>query len=87
MAARKVRKDLDEAWREKIKTSQIINRLIENTMADEEVMTSGQIRSAEILLKKTIPDLSATDLTVQGRLTLKRKVKRLDGSIGDDEPW
>lgn len=53
----------DARTRAKIQTSQLINRLQTNALADAEVMTSGQIKSAEILLRKTLPDLSAVQVS------------------------
>jgi hypothetical protein len=46
--------------RERIQTSQLVNRLQANalgTIAKE--LTPGQLKSIEILLKKTVPDLSS----------------------------
>lgn len=63
MAARKTRTLLSDDWREKIKTSMLLNRLQENAFSDAEIMSSGQIKSAEILLRKVIPDLKAVELT------------------------
>lgn len=53
----------DEKTREKIQASQLINRLNKNALGalGDKEMTSGQIRSAEILLRKVLPDLSAVD--------------------------
>lgn len=62
MAARKSRKELSQAWREKIRTSMLINRL-QNHVAGRLEMTQTQLRAAEVLLKKTLPDQSATELT------------------------
>jgi hypothetical protein len=47
--------------RERIQTSQLINRLQDNAIG-EETMTAGQIRSAEILLRKSVPDLQAIEM-------------------------
>jgi septum formation inhibitor-activating ATPase MinD len=63
MAARKTRTLLSDDWREKIKTSMLLNRLQENAFSKTEIMSSGQIKSAEILLRKVIPDLKAVELT------------------------
>lgn len=52
-----------DAVREKIRVGVLLERLMANALADQEFMTSGQIKSAEILLRKAIPDLSSTDLT------------------------
>lgn len=52
----------DAATREKIQTSQLINRLMANANGEVD-MTPGQVRSAEILLKKVLPDLASVELT------------------------
>lgn len=48
--------------RDRIQTSQIINRL-SNHMLGEVEMTATQIKAAEILLRKSLPDLTAVALT------------------------
>lgn len=45
--------------REKIKASQLVNRLQDNALAEVEFLTPGQIRSIETLLDRVIPKLSA----------------------------
>lgn len=73
---------LYEKTRAKIKVSQLVNRLNANALGtltnppgrkleEGEVlpiieMTTGQIRSAEILLNKSLPSLQATELTGPG---------------------
>jgi len=47
--------------REKIKSTQILNRL-QNHVIGKNEMSATQVRAAEILLKKTLPDLSQTTL-------------------------
>ncbi len=59
MAARKT-KSLSEAWREKIKTSMLINRLQDHVNGTVE-LTASQVTAALGLLKKTAPDLSSVD--------------------------
>jgi hypothetical protein len=62
MAARTRRINHDDATRLKIQTSQIINRLQDNALGKlKSEMTPGQIQSANILLKKSVPDLSSTE--------------------------
>lgn len=51
----------DEKTRAKIQTSQLINRLISHVNGEVE-LSSTQVRAAEVLLKKTLPDLSAVEL-------------------------
>ena len=59
MAARKNTR-IDQKSRDKIQCSQLINRLNKHALSDEEIMTASQIRAAEILLKKKLPDLTNT---------------------------
>ena len=65
MAARKQLFHPDEV-KKKIQTSQLINRLQENALSDEEFMTPGQIASATSLLDRTIPKLKAIEHSGQG---------------------
>ena len=62
MAARTNRPNHDEKTRQKIQVSQLINRLQKHVLGEVE-MTPSQVRSAEILLKKTLPDLQSTKIT------------------------
>lgn len=52
----------DERTRLKIKTSQLVNRLQDHANGKVE-MAPTQVRAAEVLLKKTIPDLAAMQLS------------------------
>ena len=47
--------------RARIQTTQLIKRLEDNALAGKEFMTTGQIQSANIVLKKAVPDLRALD--------------------------
>ena len=65
MAARKT-KHLSLAWREKIRTSMLLNRLQNHIAAtpdskdlSKKLMDKSQVSAALGLLKKTLPDLSA----------------------------
>lgn len=60
----------DERTRAKIQTSQIINRL-EKLVKGEIEMNAQQVAAAGILLKKTLPDLSA--ITMDGKITLSHE--------------
>jgi len=63
MAAR-LNKRHDEEARNKIQASQLINRLSANAMGElKKEMTTGQIKSAEILLRKRLPDMSNVTMT------------------------
>ena len=58
MAGRPMNKLHQADVREKIKSSQLINRLTDHALGDLE-LSNTQVRAIEILLKKSIPDLSA----------------------------
>lgn len=64
--ARKRRTVIDDGWREKIQTSMIINRLNTNALGKlEPEMTASQLKSAEILLRKIVPDLQQVQQTTE----------------------
>ena len=52
----------DENTRKKIQASQIINRLTNHALGDEEIMTASQVNAAKVLLGKILPDLKAMDI-------------------------
>ena len=52
----------DDLTRQKIQTSQIINRLMGHVMGKNK-MTPSQVNAALGLIKKTLPDLQATELS------------------------
>ena len=57
-----------EEVREKIKATLIVKKLEEHILENSE-MTSSQVSAALGLLKKSIPDLTAITMEVQGKLT------------------
>lgn len=61
MAARLNRRHQDMV-RDKIQASQLVNRLEDHALGDVE-LSQTQIKAIEILLKKTLPDLSAVEHT------------------------
>lgn len=61
MAARLNKRHDDEA-RKKIQVSQLINRLEGEALGEYE-LKDGQRKSIEILLRKSLPDLSSVTLT------------------------
>lgn len=79
MAARK-NLTHDERTRKKIQKSQLVNRLIGHALGEIE-MTSTQIRAAEILLNKTMPNLQATELTK------KTKAKKVSATPLTEDEW
>ena len=66
MAARNKRTH-DYKTRQKIQTTQLVKRLTAHALSDEEVMTTSQVRAAEILLRKTLPDTQC--ITVDAQVT------------------
>ena len=60
MAARKQLFHPDDV-KKKIQASQLINRLQENALSDQETMTPGQIASANSLLDRVVPKLKAIE--------------------------
>lgn len=65
MAAR-LRKTHQEDVRTKIKVSQLINVLQDHALGITEEIPASRLRAIEILLKKTLPDLSQIDGTLSG---------------------
>lgn len=61
MAAR-LRPQHQDDVRAKIKTSQLINRLQDHALGKVD-LTTTQIKAIEVLIRKTLPDLSATELS------------------------
>ena len=51
-----------ESWRLGIKVAQIRNRLQDHVLGKIE-LSATQVRAAEVLLRKVIPDLSSTEYT------------------------
>jgi len=65
MAAR-IRKLIhDDETRARIKTSQLVNRL-QNYIDGKVQLEPAQVNAVAILLRKTLPDLSTTELTGAG---------------------
>jgi len=62
MAARTTKIRHDEETRAKIKTSQLLNRLNNHVFANVEI-SQTQMKAIEILLRKTLPDLAAVQLS------------------------
>jgi len=60
----------DAAWRDNIKTAHVLKKLQNHVFGDVD-MTSTQVKAAEILLKKTIPDVQQIQIDVSGGLTVE----------------
>lgn len=62
MAARTLRPKHSDEIRAKIQASQLVNRLTDHAFNKVE-LTGTQIKAIEILLRKSVPDLSAVELS------------------------
>lgn len=60
MAARKQRWHPEEV-RKRIQASQLINRLTSHAISEKPLMDNSQVSAANILLRKILPDLTATE--------------------------
>lgn len=65
MPARTRRIMQDDRTRERIRSSQIINRL-QNCALGKVELTAVQVRAAETLLRKALPDLQSVELSGPG---------------------
>lgn len=80
--ATRFNREHDERTRQKIKTSQIINRLQNHIDSEKgDLMTQSQVNAAVSLLKKTLPDLKQVELT--GEVSTKSVVRVID-MTGED---
>ena len=62
MAARKRKVSLTDSWKAKIKASMLLNRLQDHAL-DKVDMSGTQIKAADIVLKKMVPDLAKHEHT------------------------
>ena len=60
--AERLRKLHQDDVRAKIQTSQLINRLTDHALGTVD-LSATQVRAIEVLIKKTLPDLSAVTMT------------------------
>ena len=72
MAARKQLWHPD-AVREKIKASQLVNRLTDHALSNTPIMDASQVTAATKLLNKVLPDLAST--TFNGSLDIMTQTK------------
>ena len=76
MAAR-LRKTHQDDVRAKIQASQLINVLQNHALGISEELSASRIKAIEVLLKKSVPDLSSIEMTGAGggALSLNVSVK------------
>lgn len=67
MAAR-LNKRHQQSIRDKIRASQLVNRL-ENHVFEDLELSQTQVNAALGLLKKCVPDLKATEMDIKGEIT------------------
>lgn len=65
MAAR-IRKQHQDEVRSRIQVSQLINVLERQALGEGEDLTPTRMKAIEILLRKSLPDLSSIELTGEG---------------------
>lgn len=71
---------VDPKTREKIKTTQLINRLQKFALGEKEYgsdkpiqMSAAQVKAAQALINKTLPDLSSSEITNYQENTLTKE--------------
>lgn len=67
MAARKRKgvTELPESWKERIKTTILVNKLMASVTNKKHALTNAQVAAAKILLAKVAPDLNKTEASVR----------------------
>lgn len=73
MAARKNRVTLSHEWRERIRSGVILQRLEKAALGEVEI-SPGSLKAAEIVLRKTIPDLARHEHTGENGDKIKVEV-------------
>lgn len=64
---------LSEEWKEKIRAGVLLDRLSKHANGELD-MTGSQIKAAEILLKKVVPDVARTEVAGDPEAPLELKV-------------
>lgn len=81
--AERLNKRHQECVREKIRASQLVNRLEDHILGDLE-LTSTQVTAALGLLKKCVPDLRATEHSGPGGGAIK--IDKIERAVIDGNP-
>lgn len=64
------------AWRDKQRIGALMNRLHKHAIGElEKPMSATEIRAAEVILKKTVPDLSSVTLSGDAEKPIAHTVK------------
>jgi hypothetical protein len=72
--AERLRKRHQEEVRTKIQTSQLINVLQDHALNGQADIPPSRMKAIEILLRKSLPDLSSTEITGDPESPLEVKV-------------
>ena len=75
MAARKRKVALSDDWKENIRASNLMTRLYGHAIGDVE-MSKTQIDATKIILAKILPDLKASDITMNANVTVMTDEER-----------
>jgi hypothetical protein len=82
MAARKTRIVLSDDWKERIRAGVLMQRLLAHVQGEVE-LSSTQVKAADILLKKIVPDLNRTeqklDITIEH---IDQVIGKLESELG-----
>ena len=71
----------EPAWNCKVKSGNLIARILKHANGQIE-MTPSQLKAAELYLRKTVPDLSRTELTGKDGAAIEHKdVSKSDAEI------
>ena len=85
MAAHRHSPRLTEEWRARIKTGVLLNNL--QSYADgKRDMSRGQVAAALGLLKKTLPDLSSTEISGRDGIPLQVSIIKFNDLPEDEKP-
>jgi hypothetical protein len=85
MAARTVKIRHDEETRAKIRTSQLLNRLHDHVFGNADI-SQTQMKAIEILLRKTLPDLSSVSLSGNENSPVKHVIEWKSTALSSTTP-
>jgi hypothetical protein len=74
MAARKRKVTLSDNWKDGIRASNVMRRLYDHCNGEAE-MSISQIRAAQIILSKIVPDLARTEAVGDEQQPLQTVIK------------
>jgi hypothetical protein len=77
MAARKNKVTLSETWKDRISATMILNRLVSHVEGNLD-LSPTQIKAADIILKKVVPDLARTEHVGDGGGPVEMRVALIE---------